>query len=371
MARLAGELVVVANSPHLYQVIAGFVMLQRAGLVDVALRFDGDYRAELPTSHLVELRLAGGPTIAYDMIDGYNFVGPARLQDYLARVDLYFKRSFNEACHAGIANAGRIVPFGLNYPVTVRHPFFARIEPPNMREWPRRVARLIAGPRTLDVRRFEDVPRPNGDPTILFQTRTWDPDERGALSDHERGERAHLNEMRAACVRRLRQQFGARFRGGFMPGPHARATYPDCVLEVPGAVSKRRYMRTLKDADICVATAGLHGSNGWSLGEYVAASKAVVSQHLRYAVPGFTDGRHYAGFATADECVERVSDLVDDPAQLRQMQIENYAYYHRFLRPDQLILNSLLLALSLGSDRGQTGVRPGSDQGQTRVRPVV
>ena len=109
--------------------------------------------------------------------------------------------------------------------------------------------------------------------------------------------------------------------------------------------NKRRYILTLKSAYICVATAVLYCSNVWILGEYTAASKVIVSQHLKYTVPAFTDGRNYLGFGTADECVECVAALVDDPARLQAMKVENYAYYHRYLRPDRLVLNTLLMAM--------------------------
>jgi hypothetical protein len=340
--RLAGTVVVAANSQHLYQVISGFLMLQRAGVVDVTLRYQPDHRASLPTSHIVELQLTDGTRIAYDMIDGYNFVGPARFEDYLATVDCYFKRSFDPGAHAAIPHASRIVPFGLNYPVTVKHRFFAHFGSPGVRGLPERAARMVLGPRSLDVARFEDVPHACTDAHVIFQTRTWDPAE--IENEEQQVEREHMNALRVACVRRLRREFGPRFQGGLMPTPHARANFPDCVL-TPDLASKRRYMRALKTADICVASAGLYGSNGWSLGEYTAASKAIVSQHLKYTVPAFMDGRNYLGFATADECVQGVAALVDDPQRLQAMKVENYAYYHRYLRPDRLVLNTLLMAM--------------------------
>jgi hypothetical protein len=260
--RVTGELVVSANSQHLYQVITGFLLLQRASIVDVSLRFDKDYRSRLPTAHIAELRVEGGATIAYDMIDGYNFAGPVALSEYLNRVDCYFKRSFDAASHANVANGSRIVPFGLNYPVTVNHRFFAGLGPTGLLGLPERAARLIVGARSLDVSRFEDVPRHHSDPQVLFQTRTWDPAEVAETNDDWRIEREQMNEMRASCVRLLRQEFGSRFHGGFMPTEHARRNFPDCVVGAEMA-SKRRYMQTLKDTDICIATAGLHGSNGW------------------------------------------------------------------------------------------------------------
>lgn len=295
--RVTGELVVSANSQHLYQVITGFLLLQKASIVNVSLRFDKDYRPRLPTAHIAELRVEDGVTIAYDMIDGYNFAGPVALSEYLNRVDCYFKRSFDAASHANVANGSRIVPFGLNYPVTVNHRFFAGLGPTGLLGLPERAARLIVGARSLDVSRFEDVPRHHSDPQILFQTRTWDPAEVAETNDDWRVEREQMNEMRATCVRLLRQEFGGRFHGGFMPTEHARQHFSDCVIGADMA-SKRRYMQTLKDTDVCIATAGLHSSNGWSLGEYIAASKAIVSQRLRYDVPAFREGHHYLGFST-------------------------------------------------------------------------
>src|SRR6185436_8030635 len=181
-------------------------------------------------------------------------------------------------------------------------------------------------------------------PQVLFQTRTWDPAEVASTSEEQRVEREHMNEFRAACIRHLQREFGPRFQGGFMPTAHAREHFPDCVLS-PVAASKPRYLRRLKAADVCVATAGLYGSNGWSLGEYAAASKAIVSQRLKYTVPEFTDGRHYLGFGTPEGCVDCVGALLDDPLRLYQMKVENYAYYQRYLRPDRLVLNSLLIAM--------------------------
>src|SRR5262245_50645157 len=61
--RVTGELVISANSQHLYQVVTGFLLLQRASIVDVSLRFDKSYRPQLPSSHVAELRVNGGATI--------------------------------------------------------------------------------------------------------------------------------------------------------------------------------------------------------------------------------------------------------------------------------------------------------------------
>jgi hypothetical protein len=90
---------------------------------------------------------------------------------------------------------------------------------------------------------------------------------------------------------------------------------------------------------------GLHQSIGWKFAEYVAASKAIVSETLHYDVPGaFGEGRNYLSFRTPEECVEAVSRLIRDD-RLRQMIMRNnWNYYRRHVRPDRLVLGSLMAA---------------------------
>lgn len=41
----------------------------------------------------------------------------------------------------------------------------------------------------------------------------------------------------------------------------------------------------VKESDICITTTGLHRSIGWKFAEYIAASKAIVTEKLNYS-PG-------------------------------------------------------------------------------------
>jgi hypothetical protein len=96
---------------------------------------------------------------------------------------------------------------------------------------------------------------------------------------------------------------------------------------------------------ICVATTGLHGSIGGKFAEYVCLSKAILSEKLQYAVPGdLREGRNYLEFTTADECVEQAWRLFSDRALRNRLMCNNARYYNAWLRPDMLILNSLLTA---------------------------
>ena len=74
----------------------------------------------------------------------------------------------------------------------------------------------------------------------------------------------------------------------------------------------------------------------------MAAAKAIVHEQMLYSVPGsFTEGVNYLSFRTAEECVEAVAKLVENPERIRAMKKANAAYYQQYLRPDMLVKNTL------------------------------
>jgi hypothetical protein len=98
----------------------------------------------------------------------------------------------------------------------------------------------------------------------------------------------------------------------------------------------------VKRCDICVASTGLHGSIGWKMGEYVAASRAIVTEIMRYEVPGdYTEGRHFLSFDTPAQCLAHIDSLVDDETRRREMMRANHDYYQEWLRPDKLVAHAL------------------------------
>lgn len=177
-----------------------------------------------------------------------------------------------------------------------------------------------------------DLARP---PCVLFMAGLWDPSMVPADVPDKAAEFAAINETRAACVRLLRREFGARFFGGVQHTDFTRRDFADVLLPEARAASKRAYIRRVRDYPICIATIGLHGSNGWKLAEYVSLSRSIVSEPLEYQVPGeFAPPTHYLEFRSAESCVEQVSRLMDD-ADLRAAQMQaNHDYYRRWMRPE-------------------------------------
>jgi hypothetical protein len=102
---------------------------------------------------------------------------------------------------------------------------------------------------------------------------------------------------------------------------------------------------------ICVATTGLHGSIGWKLAEYVAFSKAIITEKLVYTVPGdFGPGRNYIEFASPEDCAAAAMRLVEDRGLRERLMLNNVAYYRAYLRPDALVGNAMARARGVGAE---------------------
>lgn len=356
MARLKCRLTLVSESPHTYQIITGFILLQRQGIIDLDFQIARERVKQYPTEHTVDAQVGDANTgravrIVYDTLDGYNFEPDAMpFSSVLADVDFYFKRSFDLARHQDLEYGSRVYPLGLYYQVVTSHPVFSRVLGTSRTGLGRRFKRRLTGYyRNFSVEHFEDTPRQEISGKILFAARAWNPQsdlgERPDRFGTRVAQREEINTMRAECIRLLRQTYGERFIGGFMATPYAQKHYPEYILD-DALTRKSGYLDLVKHADVCIASMGLHESNGAKLAEYVAASKAIVSERLRYTVPGeFVEGENYLEFTTPDECVAKVARLVDDVQGIYHMKCENYRYYHQSVRPDRLVLNTLLLAL--------------------------
>ena len=101
-------------------------------------------------------------------------------------------------------------------------------------------------------------------------------------------------------------------------------------------------MKLLKTNVICVSSEGLHHSIGWKFAEFVAASKAIITDKLRYSLPGdFEKNKNYLEYNNINELINQTSSLLKNKPLINQMEIENHNYYKKYVQPDQLVLNSL------------------------------
>lgn len=261
--------------------------------------------------------------------------------------DVYFKRSLDPARHS-TATLAKLEPLGLVYEVCANgfDPREARrilTHKVAARTRARAFAKYVAGlgaswlglGSRANLRRTNAFPDPGLSPRALFAVGLWDP---ATVARHDPArvpEFEAINRMRAGCVRLLRASLGDQFSGGTQHSAFARRYAPDTLMPDAKAASKGRYLARVRQHAICVATMGLHGSNGCKLAEYVALSRAIVSEPLRYVVPGpFGPGSHYLPFESPEQCLEQVQRLMRDDRLRETMMRANREYYEGWMRPD-------------------------------------
>ncbi len=339
-------------SEHLLQIYAGFSELAHRKLIRLhPIRMQG-YSGKMIGNSVLRVEVERRYQAVYDTADTCHLSDRVDLNE----VDFYFKRSYRSEIAASLPQGDKIRPLGLGYLVYSRHDFLYRrafwsahpreIVVQLLRANPA-LARLLmikTSVFTSEIGRFEGAPKVNSEPLILFITRLWRPERADTVEKAE--ERERINSMRVDCIRLLRKEFGAHFIGGLIPNEYSQKHYPDALLEDARVVHKHRYLNLMHQADICVTTTGLEGSNSWKLAEYVAASKAIVAERLNYFVPGgFEAGKNYLEFTTAEECAAKVVELYTRPEERWAMAARNLNYYYHYLRPDALIWNSLMTVL--------------------------
>lgn len=323
---------------HCCQIATGFLLLKEQGWnVEIQDVLESDFSG-FPNAPFVFAKY-GDKTLVYDLLDGYN--EPEAMKTALEKADFYFKRSFNREKNGALFPefSGKIYPLGFNYHVTHRK------NPIN--EGPlKRYLKPLQG-RAPDIYFTPEVfegraERPVGQPRILFMTRLWE--EEAGLSESVNAERRLINESRIHIIRTMKARYGDAFLGGLNDLPISRQLAPELIMPAK-YTERRRYVKLLHSCDICIGTMGLHESIGWKTAEYVAAAKAIVNETFHYEVTGdFSEGKNYLAFETAQECIDAVQRLVDDPEKLQRMKQENEAYYREYLRPDVLVKNTLEMA---------------------------
>lgn len=333
------QLRLLSRQHHNAQVITGFLMLARNNPEEYQIQIENciphkQDEVKWPP-HIVEADYRGY-RIAYDTSDGY-FDG---IESYVSRYDFYFKRSFSPEKNARILGKElekRVYPLGFNYYVTYKDNPYNFI---NGKTW-KHIVRQLLGRKNPDYFTPERFTRERrlSKGTVIFMTRLWAPDPE--LPRKINDERVYINNMRIEVLNRLKERLGDRFIGGCADDAFTRATAPEWILS-PKLTRREIYLNTMQGCDIAIGSMGLHESIGWKTGEYVAAGKAIVNERFHYQVPGnFAEGRNFLPFDNADECVEAVEYLLEDPVRIEQMKACNREYYNEYLSPDRMIERTL------------------------------
>lgn len=344
------ELIVNSDVEHLQQIYTGFSLLHQKGFLELKQTIPAEFlQNKRDANRWINYKFINTKAILNDKIVVYydahdwNWID----EEILREADFYFKRSYDENFVSQLNQKEKVFPLGFNYQVTSSERDIFQMRRAAFYAGKDKAKAAIKGfykgekGEAEHLGNLESYPNFAAPPKVLFMARAWSPD--AIENKAQRGKVEQLNENRAECVRRLRKEFGERFFGGLARDDYAAKRFKDCLLPDENLSNKRKYLEILKSFPVCVATVGLNGSNGWKLGEYVAFSKAIVTEPLQFQVTGdFAAGKNYLEFTAPEELIESVARLFDDKDLRGAMMMNNYRYYQGYLKPDALVLNSLV-----------------------------
>lgn len=284
-----------------------------------------------------------GRSFFIDCMDGYNWISGSR-EDNLAyfqstiNSNFIFKRNYSLDLQNSMKDS-KVLPFGFNYAMGYQMPYRLSLSKRYLQHpyWSLKYSHLLRG--YYDYKTFEHEPELPNSQGILYQVRLWDP--ASAKDAFSEAQRQQMNAFRVECVRALREQFPSRAVAGVQDSAYSRMICPDLVISSQ-ETSRNSYFNLIRNSAIGVTSNGLHQSIGWKMGEYIAASRAIVCERPYFLFPPhFMEGQHYLGFSTPEELVIQVDGLLSQPHRIRTMMQENQNYYQEYQRPDRLVWHIL------------------------------
>src|SRR5690554_4759609 len=343
---------------HTHQIFCGLNILKHRKLINLKYIRPPRWMWKRSTRQLVFLRATNSDQIrshVYDLNDSADIANP----EALAHIDCYHKRSYSKNGYKMIVGHQKINPLGFNYQMQAGsfsdfikrtlgdflfHPYnpFANKQRPHIENIVKYARDMLIKNNTNRQILYEyEISRPpviRNNKTMLFQCSLWDP----AFFPHV--PQAHINNLNVqiiSVVRALAKEFGESFIGGLQGNEYTQRIAKDLIIRAPS--NRRAYLQAVNDALVVVTTNGISDSIGWKMGEFVAASKAIVCEPLQHIVVGeFKNEKNYLEFNSVDQCVNNCKRLVEDQRLNVELSSNCFDYYNNYLRPDMLVLNSLI-----------------------------
>lgn len=349
------------TSKHVQQIYTGLYALNEIGAIRLKQSFNinviqnkfkvntGKKGLFSKTANGLFVDIEGLGLIFLDVRDSSDFY-----MELLDHVAVYAKRSFR--CSQHTSTFTKFIPFGLYFPIFPDRTSFLEMQ----RMYKQYDFSLSSTKQLISslARVFPLINRKLGIPTAdlfsrnssrtstakaIFLCRTWDPKE---VPFDDQKTRQEINDFRASCIRQLNIHLGDRFFGGFQRSRHSLFEYPDCVVDANIRTNRRNYLKRLMDCSVCVATTGLYESIGAKFAEYVALSKSIVTEPLKFELPGpIKANRNYLEFDTPEACIKQVTRLLDDDTFRLNMMERNTEYYKEYGMPVAIIARVLYSAI--------------------------
>lgn len=257
-----------------------------------------------------------------------------------AEYNYYFKRSLLPADYTG-----NVHPLNLMVNFSYK-PFkmLASLKPSTLyqlirhKQWTEIIRALDISPRftnlshhAMDIRRFPKAPTDNGG-RILYMSRLWNPDNHPDPAEQER--RWVQTQIRISICRSLKNHFPNAISGLF-PDALSQKMAPDLLLKNT-TTTKYAYLKTLREADICIADDGLGNTPGWKIGEYLMFGKAVITTPINIVVEKLSAPKNYLMLekeGIEEMLPQHIEKLMNNKEYL-QMGIRNKSWSEQYLWPE-------------------------------------
>lgn len=329
-------------SVHLKQIYTGFLILKKLGIIELIIKPS----SENNTKPILKVIINNKFEVIYDALDGLNWID-APIEDNLSyfnkniKADFYFKRSYNKQVFDNAPQNCKVYPLGLNYPIEPQDKLSSSVKEMTIDLLKKNyLTSKFYKKFSFYKTDFEYYPIPNKLNKILFVTQLYNPEQTSL--DHLKAERSLMNQNRINCIKSCQKIFGKQFSGGLVANDYTLKHAKDLII--PSVFSKKEiFLNSIKNHDICIATTGLHDSIGWKFGEYVAASRAIVTEPLLYELPGeFVINKNYLNYNNENQLIKNINTLLENKDKLFEMMNNNFKYYNNYLSPEKLVLNTLI-----------------------------
>lgn len=322
---------------HNAQILTGFNLLTNG-----ECEIGNEPNLDLPPFVIVA-DIDGEGRIGYDTCDGYfnagaigNDIRYSRLSE---EVNILYKRDFNPNIETSdLFYKGEIRSLALNYFCYDNR--VERMYYPGIQYIKKKMKEILHYGFDENYQNFEVKKECEGSSCdVLFLTRLWNPDAKEVKNKHIVEDRIQINNMRIDIVRKLRRQYGDKAICGLADDAYARKVAPELI--VTKLTKKGNYMGVMKRAKVVVTSLGLHKSNGWKTGEYMAAGKPIVMETPYYDIPYAQSGVNWLEYSNAEECICAVEEMLNNKTRRNEIADANKEYYLQHLRPDMLIKDTL------------------------------
>ena len=311
---------------HFSQLIAGLEYLSQNKEIDL------EYFLDLGCYPLDIFRIEyNGLRVFVDMADN------SRIYESLYNEsDFYIKRMLLKSDYQ---ERRKLIPYGFYYPVYYQNSYlkwlflknkkFARY---SVKYW-KLMSEILNIKDSIAVNEISELEsKPSDSRTIIFRARLWNPENNN--EEWKKRERMVLNNERIEVNRILKTEFNSDFIGGILKDKFSEENCPDLILPQI-EYHRKSYIKALKKSSIGIVNQGLEDSIGAKLGEYLANGLAVITSPIhKFQLHGdFRENQNYLSYSSVEQCIEIVKHLHKDDNFRKNIQNNNFKYYHQYLQP--------------------------------------